>query len=128
MITINKNTSNTVVLTLTEKCLLVNPYFLFEFKNVSTNTKQYIIPIDNSTQKDRFNQFTIVETASPTIPQIKLTVGDYEYTIYEQASSSNTNPAGLNVVELGYATCYDLTTVTFAEYQGGTTTNKVYNG
>ena len=128
MITINKNNSNIVILTLTEKCLLTNPYFLFEFKNVSTNTKQYIIPIDISTETNRFNEFVIVETTSPTIPQIKLTVGDYEYTIYEQASSSNTNPAGLNVVELGYATCYDLTTVTFAEYEGGSTTNKVYNG
>jgi len=108
--------------------LLTNPYFLFEFKNVSTNTKQFIIPIDISTETDRFNEFVIVETTSPTIPQIKLTVGDYEYTIYEQASSSNTNPAGLNVVEVGYATCFDLTTVTFAEYEGGTTTNKVYNG
>lgn len=128
MITINKNNSNIVVLTLTEKSLLTNPYYLFEFKNVSTNTSQYIIPTDTSTQKQRFNQFTIVETASPTAPQIKLTVGDYEYTIYEQASSSNTNPAGLNVVELGYATCYDLSTVTFQEYGGGQTTNKVYNG
>ena len=128
MITINKNNSNIVILTLTEKCLLTNHYFLFEFKNVSTNTKQFIIPIDISTETDRFNEFVIVETTSPTIPQIKLTVGDYEYTIYEQASSSNTNPAGLNVVEVGYATCYDLTTVTFAEYEGGTTTNKVYNG
>ncbi len=128
MITINKNNSNIVILTLTEKCLLTSPYFLFEIKNVSTNTKQFIIPIDISTETDRFNEFVIVETTSPTIPQIKLTVGDYEYTIYEQASSSNTNPAGLNVVEVGYATCYDLTTVTFAEYEGGSTTNKVYNG
>ncbi len=128
MITINKNNSNIVILTLTEKCLLTSPYFLFEFKNVSTNTKQYIIPIDISTETDRFNEFVIVETTSPTIPQIKLTVGDYEYTIYEQASSSNTNPAGLNVVELGYATCFDLTKITFKEYQGGAITNKVYNG
>lgn len=128
MLAINKNTSNTVVLTLTEKCILTNPYFLFELKNVQTNTNQYIIPIDISTQTQRFNEFVITETSSPIAPQIKLSVGDYEYTIYEQTSPTNTNPVGLNIVELGYATCYDLTTVTYAEYEGGTVTNKVYNG
>jgi hypothetical protein len=128
MITINKNNSNTVILTLQEKCLLANPYFLFQFKNVQTNTSQYFLPADISTQKERYNEFIIVETATPTTAQISLTIGDYEYTIYEQVGNSNTNPTGLNVVEVGYATCFDLTKITFKEYQGGAITNKVYNG
>ena len=57
MITINKNNSNTVILTLQEKCLLANPYFLFQFKSVQTNISQYFLPADISTQKERYNEF-----------------------------------------------------------------------
>ncbi len=93
---IEKNKTNTVILTLSEKTTLTNAYYLFEFISDETNNKVYFIPTDISPNKVRYNEFTIIE---PT--NMSLTVGTYKYTIYEQASSSNTNPSGLNVVEIG---------------------------
>ena len=46
------------------------------------------MPADISTQKERYNEFIIVETATPTTAQISLTVGDYEYTILQNMARS----------------------------------------
>lgn len=127
MISIYKYSPNVVVLTLTEKCLLTSPYFLFELKSVQTKSYQYFIPYDLSTETQRFNKFLIVETGSPTIRQTSLTVGDYEYTIYEQASNTNLVPTGLNVVEVGYLTCYPLVPIVNNTYTNANLINLVYN-
>jgi hypothetical protein len=96
--TIN-NQSDTIV-TLTESTTLTNPYYLFVFTNVSTKV-QYKINVnstsDASAYKDRFNEFsfnTITLFASAQ-------AGQFSYEVYEQTSSSNLDPSGLNMVECG---------------------------
>ena len=69
MILINKNTSQSVHLTLNEKSqyvqLGVQPYFLFVFTN-QNNTDNVIkfTTEDSSTLPDRYNKFRIVEDGS----------------------------------------------------------------
>jgi hypothetical protein len=91
--------SDTVV-TLNESTTLVNPYYLFVFTNVST--KVVITKIVNSTSDTslypervniyQFDTVTLFATAQ---------AGQYSYEVYEQQSSTNTNPSGLNLVECG---------------------------
>jgi hypothetical protein len=96
MILINKGTSNTVILTLSEKTTITNPYYLFVFTSDEKNTVKKLIPTDISINKIRYNEFVIVEPS-----HVSLTAGTWKYEIYEQASSTNTNITGLNLVENG---------------------------
>jgi hypothetical protein len=47
--------------------------------------------------KDRYNEFSIVTNTNFG----SSLNGQYVYQIYEQASTSNTNPTGLNLLETG---------------------------
>ena len=94
------NTQSDTIVTLTESTTLTNPYYLFVFTNVSTKV-QYKINVnsasDISAYKDRFNEFqfntvTLFATAQ---------AGQFSYEVYEQVSSSNLDPSGLNMVECG---------------------------
>jgi len=93
-----QNNTN-VPLTLVEKTTISSPYYLFEFQNDTTKVKYYQIFTDVSAAgeaRDRSNLFDIEVITSGTAlaNQIKLgTLGQYNYTIYEQASSSNLDPA-----------------------------------
>jgi hypothetical protein len=94
------NSQSDTIVTLTESTTLTNPYYLFVFTNVSTKV-QYKINVnstsDTSGFKDRFNEFafnTITLFASAQ-------AGQFSYEIYEQSSSSNLDPSGLNLVECG---------------------------
>jgi hypothetical protein len=100
MIHLTKGETNIVVLTLTEKQLLSNPNYLFVFTNRSSNEVISFVKLnatDTSAYKDRFNQFSIVTNTyfSSSLE------GQYTYEIYEQVSTSNTNPSGLNKLETG---------------------------
>ena len=100
MIHLTKGQTNTIILTLTEKQLLTNPNYLFVFTNRSSNSVISFIKLnatDTSLYKDRFNAFSIVTDTyfNGTLE------GQYTYEIYEQASTSNTNPTGLNKLETG---------------------------
>jgi hypothetical protein len=100
MIHLTKGETNTIILTLTEKQLLTNPNYLFVFTNRSSNSIISFIKLnatDTSLYKDRFNKFSIVTDTyfNGTLE------GQYTYEIYEQASTSNTNPTGLNKLETG---------------------------
>lgn len=105
MILINENTSNTVILTLSEKTTLTNVNYLFEVYNDMTNIYKYFIAQDISTNKLRYNEFIITETITefPLLGQINLiTEGFYKYNVYEQASPSNLNPLlALNLIDKG---------------------------
>jgi hypothetical protein len=96
--TIN-NQSDTIV-TLTESTTLTNPYYLFVFTNVSTKV-QYKINInstsDASTYPERFNEYSFNTITLFATAQ----AGQFSYEVYEQASSSNLDPTGLNMVECG---------------------------
>ncbi len=116
--------ANTVALTLKEKTTITGPTYLFEFTNNQTQEKYYCIAADTSVYPDRYNKFTItVQNTTPNalLGQIKVPLGDeYNYTVYEQASTTNLNPAGLTVVERGYMT-FDKTLTERREYDGSTT-------
>lgn len=100
MIHLTKGQTNTIILTLTEKQLLINPNYLFVFTNRSSNniTKFVVLNAsDLSLFKDRYNEFSIVTNTNFA----NALEGQYTYEIYEQASSSNTNITGLNKLETG---------------------------
>lgn len=106
MIQITKGTTNNVALTLTEKCTLTSPYYLFVFQSDETRNLYKFIAADTSTHPDRYNLFAIVETDSspdPLAGEIELPiVGFYKYKVYEQTSSTNLDPAlATGIVEVG---------------------------
>jgi hypothetical protein len=92
---INKGQNNFLVFTLTEKVTLNNPYYLFSFKHQVLMSSVNFIASDVSSFPTRFNKFLITETTGTvnltsgivSLPE----TGFYEYSIYEQTSSSNLN-------------------------------------
>ncbi len=101
MIHFTKNESSEIVLTLKEKQTLTTPNYLFYFKSRGTNQEVAFVVLnaaDTSAYKDRFNEFTIVvNDYFEDSPE-----GDWEYKIYEQTSSSNTDPdLATNLLEVG---------------------------
>lgn len=99
MLKINQAQSNQIVVTLTEKQTLSNPYFLFVFTHEQTNNNSAVILSDTSLYTRRYNEFTFIEGTD-----LNLISGDYEYNVYEQTSDSNLNPAlADNLLETGKA-------------------------
>lgn len=100
MIRLTKGATQNIILTLTEKELLTNPNYLFVFTNRSANTEVKFVRLNNtdiSQYKDRYNEFSIVTNTNFATALN----GQYDYDIYEQTSTSNLNPAGLNLLESG---------------------------
>jgi hypothetical protein len=100
MIRLTKGQTQSMILTLTEKQLLTNPNYLFVFTNRSSNVEIKFVLLnaaDISLYKDRYNKFSITTN---TYFNTALN-GQYNYQVYEQTSSSNTNPSGLNMIESG---------------------------
>jgi hypothetical protein len=100
MIRLTKGATQNIILTLTEKELLTNPNYLFVFTNRSANTEVKFVKLNNtdiSQYKDRYNEFSIVTNTNFNTALN----GQYDYDIYEQTSTSNLNPAGLNLLESG---------------------------
>ena len=100
MIRLTKGSTQNIILTLTEKQLLTNPNYLFVFTNRSANTEVKFVMLNNtdiSQFKDRYNEFSIVTNTNFSTALN----GQYDYDIYEQTSTSNLNPAGLNLLESG---------------------------
>jgi hypothetical protein len=100
MIRLTKGQTQNIILTLTEKQLLTNPNYLFVFTNRSENTEVKFVRLNNtdiSQYKDRYNEFSIVTNTNFG----SSLNGQYDYEVYEQASTTNTNPAGLNMIESG---------------------------
>lgn len=94
------NSQSDTIVTLTESTTLTNPYYLFVFTNVSTKV-QYKINVnstsDASAYPERFNEFSFNTITLFATAQ----AGQFSYEVYEQASSVNLNPSGLNMVECG---------------------------
>jgi hypothetical protein len=100
MIRLTKGQTQNIILTLTEKQLLTNPNYLFVFTNRSANTEIKFVRLnatDVSIFKDRYNEFSIVTNTNFG----SSLNGQYVYEVYEQASTTNTNPTGLNLLETG---------------------------
>jgi len=114
MIHLTKGQTDSIILTLTEKQLLTNPNYLFVFTNRSSNLQVKFVQLnaaDISLYKDRYSEFSIVTN---TYFGSSLN-GQYVYSIYEQASTSNTNPAGLNLLETGILEL-DGTGISYTQY------------
>ena len=100
---------------MTEKQTLTSPNYLFILENRSTNTEIKFVRLNNtdiSPYKERYNEFTIVVNSFFNTALN----GQYTYTIYEQASTSNLNPTGLNLLESGIMEL-EGTTISFTEYE-----------
>jgi hypothetical protein len=100
MIRLTKGQTQNIILTLTEKQLLTNPNYLFVFTNRSANTEVKFVRLNNtdiSQYKDRYNEFSIVTNTNFSTSLN----GQYDYEVYEQISTSNLNPSGLNLLESG---------------------------
>ena len=120
------NSQSDTLVTLTESTTLTNPYYLFVFTNVSTKV-QYKINVnstsDTSLYQTRinifsFNTITLFATAQ---------AGQFSYEVYEQESSSNLDPSGLNLVECGKMLLQPETNLIKQGY-APTTTYKGYGG
>ena len=96
MLLITKGETKFWYLTLTEKTTISNPYYLFSFIHRQTLKTYYFLLNDISSFKERYNKFSINETA------FNFYEGEYKYIIYAQTSSSNLNPNLANqMVETG---------------------------
>lgn len=114
MIQLTKGQTQFIYLTLTEKQLLQSPNYLFVFTNRSSNQQVKFVKLNNtdvSQYKDRYNKFQIIvnDYFSSSLN------GQWDYQVYEQASPTNTNPAGLNMLESGIMMLNQSTTI-FTEY------------
>ena len=130
MILLQENTSNIVVLTLSEKTTINAPTYLFRFVNKQTNVEYLCIAADTSVFKTRYNKFTITTqntTPNPLLGQLKLTLGDeYEYYMYAQVSTTNLDyKLSDEMVESGLMR-YDKSLTNRIIFENGTTTRKVF--
>lgn len=92
---IDTTASSTLLVTATEKVTLSPPYyFLLSLNNREERDITYnVVVTDISSFPTRYNEFVITTATSGTWEK-----GEYEYTIYAQSSSSNTNPSLANQV------------------------------
>ena len=115
MMVLTQGVTQNIILTLTEKELLTNPNYLFIFTNRSSNTQIKFVKLnatDISLYKDRYNEFSLVTNTYFG----DALIGQYDYEIYEQTSTTNTNPNGLNMLESGIMQL-EGTAFNFTEYE-----------
>jgi hypothetical protein len=121
------NTNTNLIVTLTELSTLTEPfYYLFVFIHIETKDEiKFILATanDQSQHKYRYNKWTI--DLDVLFPDAK--IGDYNYTVYEQSSSSDTTTTGKEIVELGKMKMLPLNDFEYENYNT-TTTYKSYNG
>ena len=119
-------TDQDIVVTLNEKRTLDDGHYLFVFTHALTRTvvnKIYSFLDDVSDFQDRYNQFEI-DTSVVFLDQ---PTGQWNYDVYEQASSSNTVVTGLTLVETGIMQLKPATAFSFTEYNEPTSF-KSYTG
>lgn len=105
MISITKNSTNNIILTLSEKTTIIGATYLFEvISDVTSDVKCFIAP-DISINPLRFNEFNFIENVVEDllIGKFSLTLtGFYKYNVYEQYSSTNLDPTlALNLIDKG---------------------------
>lgn len=124
MIVLNQNQSNSFVVTLTESVSLESPNFLFVFEHLQKRKIYAIVLTDISSYPERFNEFTLVE---PTDLDFECE-GQYDYTVYEQASAVNIDPdlSGA-VVEVGIM-ILQKPDPTITAYDFDNSNNEIYAG
>ena len=89
--------NNTIYLTLSETQVLTTPNSLFRFVHRTTGEELAFVKKntdDVSAYKSRYNQFVLKDSDFSS-------VGQYVYYIYEQTSTSNTDPEKATLIETG---------------------------
>lgn len=96
MILLKKGEEAEIVLSLTEKTLLGNPFFLFQFTNDITGEEVKMILTDTSSYQYRYNQFFLdVDTYF-----LNSENGFWTYHVYEKAESNTIIPE-TGLLEIG---------------------------
>jgi hypothetical protein len=121
MIYLTKGSTSQIILTLKEKQTLSAPNYLFVFTHRGSNIEVKFVILnaaDTSSFKDRFNQFSIVTNTYFGTQDS----GEWEYQIYEQTSTTNTNPANATgLLETGIMRLNESTSFTYTKHQPNNT-------
>jgi hypothetical protein len=116
-----------LIVTLTENISLTEPNFLFVFTHILTKDVIAFVMTeqdDESNYPNRYNQFTI----DPSTLFAGYQPGVWNYTVYEQVSSTNTDPTLTGApVEYGQLLLNRATDFAFTKYDSPTSF-KTYNG
>ncbi len=92
MITINKDTENSIIFTLTERSQLGNPKYLFSFTNDSSGEQKLFNMTDTSGYQRRFNLFELTESGTTyenlSASTVNLEYGWGKYEVYESATQT----------------------------------------
>jgi hypothetical protein len=108
MLIIRKNQINNLIATVSMNKTLNNPYYLFSFRHITSKERVSFIP-EVITSNNRYDKFRFVEGVATNTSTVPPTIhfeylGQYYYSIYEQISSTNTDPAlAYNKLESGRA-------------------------
>jgi hypothetical protein len=125
MIHFTKGQTEKVILTLKEKQTLSGANFLFYFKSRVTDLSVAFVVLgssDLSGFKDRYNAFDIVVNSHFA----NVTSGEFNYWIYQQASTSNLDPAlASGLVESGQMSLKNSTEFEYTTYNQTNNTYKV---
>jgi hypothetical protein len=120
MIRLTKGATSTIICTLAEKQTITDANFLFVFTSRMTNEQIKFVLVsaaDVSTNKTRWNEFAIVTNTYFGNYQ----EGWYNYEVYEQESTTNTDPTGLTLVEAGEMFLTDGQEVTTEQFNNDVT-------
>ena len=121
MIYLTKGSTSQIILTLKEKQTLSAPNYLFVFTHRGSNIEVKFVILnaaDTSAFKDRFNQFSIVTNTYFGTQDS----GEWEYQIYEQTSTTNTNHANATgLIETGIMRLNESTSFTYTKHQPNNT-------
>lgn len=121
------DTEAILTLTLTENVSITDAYFLFVFTHVLTNATVSFIKFSGSDESDfrqRYNQYTI----NPSVTFLNKPIGQYNYTVYEQASSTNTDVSLTGTaIQYGKLIVDRATAFTYTQYSNPLTAT-AYNG
>jgi hypothetical protein len=117
MVLINKGETNTIILTLTEKVTITDPYYLMVLDGKSGQDVVKWLMTDISAYPEHYNKFTFIEGTTATIPY----KGDYIYKAYQKATADLTIPSEANLLETGILRMY-ATEPTIEEYLNPTDT------
>jgi hypothetical protein len=124
MLHFKQNDLNSCDVTVSNESELNNPNYLWCLTNLDSNVKKYFIPYNATVANaTRFDTFTFStnrlepEVFTGSTCNIHLAQGQYRYTIYDQISPTNLNPALSNsIVENGLGTMPS-TEVCFVTYE-----------
>lgn len=97
MLIVEKNSTNTIVATLSEKVTISNPYYLLVCYGKSNQAIVKCLLTDSSSYTYRYNKFVFSEGIDITFPN----KGDYTYKFYQKDAQNTNIPAESNLLETG---------------------------